>query len=699
MTAPVETYQESAAKWRERAEQIRAEQGLARLGEFFAREKQAHAGVEILSEPCPLGGTYVFPSTSRHGTATAAPVAKGPGLTVAEYTEGGDVGMVRRSGSLAFSAPSAVDLAEPRAVEVRRSGIRKKRWGWWLETVENRAASPDADPEKLAKQAKRGAVQWAQALSLADRMAAVGAPMYPENRLSIGIYDKLADTVEMLPSVRRLNMLAPVAAARRADQLLFAEYHLGAIAAHRRELHTFTAGRRLRTGLLRRGLKGISKKLGEMTRQRWYSRVAEMVWRGEEIGGLTLGPKSAEDYNRRHGIPVEVKAEGIDGAVRWVPNPAAYKAGDLNPEAWKTSPDLLGRDPLWHVHAHCIVVFHEGVTEAQRAEFWRKCRAFWGRVCDRGMRDDGSTHIENLREAIKYPAKPADLDLLTGFQLIDLFDAVSRLKIILPRAGLRRFRSVCRRLVEKPVRRYTTTGGTELVLGPDHNASRSPVAVACSFPPAVRVAGCAGPVPFAAGCLIDLVTGLPVEKKERRKPMSVAMAGPVQPDADERRFRLGSLGRGCVPMPADLCGPVQPEQNETRFRTATAAHRAAQQAAAIASRPMPDRSTDTAQETDTEPAKPIQNRILAKFCGPDSRPRFVVFNPTDRAALGRRALVTRSCDAYARARAQRAPRAPAARVDCVHNRHPSCTPLAGLADEMPLWEPPPPRNRPEIGRS
>lgn len=631
--------------FQERARAIREETALAKLGEFFAREKAAHAGVEWSSEPCELGGTYVF-AKNRPSHVAPRQSDNSVGVLVADLREDRREGCMVRAGSVEFRAATLDDCTAERA---SRNMQQRKRWAWWLEGVENHATAPERPAEDLAELRKRSLAAREHDIATARKMEAAGAKMFPDNRLAIGLFDPIAGTTDMLPGIRRLNFLQSVAAQRRGDQLIHAEYYLANVPAGRIELHTFTAGRRLKTGLLRRGLKAISKKLGEMVRQRWYKRCAEMVWRGEELGGLNLGPKSAVDYNRRHGIPEQVKAAGLDGAIRWVTNPAAHKAGMLNPEAWREVSGATGREPLWHVHAHCLVVFHAGVTEPEKVEFWRSCRRFWGRVCDRGEREDGSTHVENLREAIKYPAKPADLDLLNGGQLIDVCDAVSRLKIILPRAGLRRFRAGCRRSVLKPARRFGPNGEPILVLGPDHNSKRSPAVRACVYP-------AAGPIPTGAemrGTWVDSVTGLPVEK--RRSDWD--RPAPVPTDTEDRHSFL-TRAIGSRPVDGD----------ELTVRGAEK----------IASTPFPDRSTDTAKATDTEPAKPIWNRILAKFIGPDARPRFVVFNPRDPAALARRAQVARTVRAFTRARAAHAPRAPRARLEGVHNRHPTCTPL-GLA--------------------
>ncbi|MDD2764163.1 MAG: hypothetical protein PHE83_09350 [Opitutaceae bacterium] len=534
--------------------------------------------------------------------------------------------------------------------------MMRARWAFWLEQVENRAAGPELPVDKLAKMRERERILWDQTLRTAKKMAEAGADMFPENRMRLGIFDPVAETIEMLPGVRRRNFLAAVAASRRADQLRFAEYYLRHLDPRRIELHTFTAGRRVRTGLLRHTFKAISRKLGNLSRQRWYKDVAEMVWRGEEIGGLTLSPGAALDLNERRGIPEQVKAVGIDGAVRWVKNPAAYQAGNLNPEAWRIRPDRLGKEPLWHVHAHCIVVFREGVTDEAKREFWRHCRAWWGRVCDRGTRADGTAHIKNLREAIKYPAKPADLDLLSGRQLIEVSEAIAGLKIVLPRAGLRRFRADCRRSVEKPARRFDGNGKPVLIIGPDHNSKRSPVRR------------------LPDGSIVDLITGIPVR----------------------RRFRTGSAGcfveknngmTGSGPIPVDPAeidpetAKIDPESisdrrrsvletviDRDRFRTGSAGSIVEKNNGIDRFAPVPDRLTDRLPKTDPQPVGPVRNRLLAKFVAADGRPRFVVCNPTTAAELALRAPVARTLRAYTQAR----PPAPASGVG-VHNRHPTCT--------------------------
>lgn len=580
-----------------------------RCAAFFAREALAHPHpVEFVTNE--LGQTFARAVSQSPSAPDRSDMELGPAGApfpplVAEIsgTAPARESLLKRPDD----RPLAIARAEAGAdVPARASDdVLRARWAAWMQHVENRAGAPEMAAELAESMAKARRENQAVSVRFARRMADAGARTIVHDGPRTFLVDPFMERVEELPALRRINFFPCVAAARRNGHLQFAEHYLRPL-AHRTEMFTFTAGPRVFTPEVRDTISAQHSRLGELARQRWFKSKAELVWRGTELGGLTLSERSSADLNRRRSIPETLSLPGLPGlGPVSVANPNRFKAGDRNPEAW------IGSEPLWHVHTHAIVVWAAGVSDTEKKAVWNRCRLFWGFVCDRSGR------LEKIREAVKYPAKPVDVELLTGPQMVALAEATARLKIVLPRAGLRRFRAETRERIERLAREFDENGEPVTVVRPDWNSKL-------------------------------------LNRSGNRKPVR----------------------RG-------------PARTGTGSETGSADPFTLREKAWIASQPVSDRSGD-ATGTDEKP-RPVKNRILAAcspapIFGAKPAPVFVVWNfDGDFAALRSRARVARTCAAFARARATRAPRAA---VLGVHTRHPTCTAAAPPGDGWPPGEAP-----------
>jgi hypothetical protein len=94
--------------------------------------------------------------------------------------------------------------------------------------------------------------------------------------------------------------------------------------------------------------------------------------------------------------------------------------------------DETTKEPTFHLHAHCLVKSLTGYRNADRwAGMLRDIHHHWGHV----WQDNGA--IRSANEVVKYCAKPGDMLRLSGSKLLDLADALARMKMVVPLGSLK----------------------------------------------------------------------------------------------------------------------------------------------------------------------------------------------------------------------------------------------------------------------
>lgn len=155
-----------------------------------------------------------------------------------------------------------------------------------------------------------------------------------------------------LPVLARVNFFPEQAAARRSSMLKEVETYAARNPLAR--MSTFTRGQRVPLPMLREETGHFTRKLSRLNAEPWFRHYAEIVFRAVEFGTLKLSALSAE---------------------------------------WTA-----------HIHAHTILKPH-------RYHHPKKWRKFCGKVARyMGAHWDCGRPIEDAREVVKYPVKPADLE-------------------------------------------------------------------------------------------------------------------------------------------------------------------------------------------------------------------------------------------------------------------------------------------------
>lgn len=155
-----------------------------------------------------------------------------------------------------------------------------------------------------------------------------------------------------LPIIPRVNFLPESAASRRAPMLKEVEHFAARHPLAR--MSTFTAGQRCPTPEIRERTSAFTRKLSRLNSERWFKHYAAILFRAVEFGTPKICPKS----------------------FQW----------------------------LWHIHAHTILKPHRFHKRKKWQKFCGKVAVFMGAHWDCGR------PIDDAREVVKYPVKPADLE-------------------------------------------------------------------------------------------------------------------------------------------------------------------------------------------------------------------------------------------------------------------------------------------------
>lgn len=266
-------------------------------------------------------------------------------------------------------------------------------------TAETGAA---VSPEQYEKMQKNRRKLTAMTEQIAARLKVMNIAATRPDAVKCWAYWVHSQHMEELPAYRRICILPTVAASIRAPKLAALEYWLDRHEYAR--FWTFTTGERCRL----RGVDGLEARLKWLTRKLSKLNHAlarygvEIVFRSVEFGGLE---------KKTH--PASERMEG--GGLDWTEDGS----------------------PLFHPHAHCVVIAHFGYNPARWQEVTQMVRDFWRRGGARLHCDFGEI-IGNARECCKYVTKPGDLLKLSDADLAELFEITYRAKLCHPMGSLAR---------------------------------------------------------------------------------------------------------------------------------------------------------------------------------------------------------------------------------------------------------------------
>jgi hypothetical protein len=282
-------------------------------------------------------------------------------------------------------------------------------------------------PEKAAKR-RRERVELAQQSHLiAMRLREGGFEAFRPDNCKFWRYYIHSRHWEAIPQYRRTCFLPVVAAAVRAPKLAALEY-FGERNPFAR-FWTFTTGNRVGIGQLIARIRYLHRKLNRLNRQLRKRFGVEIVFRSTELGTVEFD---------RNGNRL---AEGKIGAIEFGEN----------------------GEPLFHVHAHCVVNSLVGYIRPARWQamiqfVWN----FWGHHWDAGE------CIKDARECCKYVTKPGDMLKLTPAQLAGVARALGDLHLVQTMGTLRR-EIAARTAGKKVLRRVRTPEGCVWRERCDHN--------------------------------------------------------------------------------------------------------------------------------------------------------------------------------------------------------------------------------------
>lgn len=242
----------------------------------------------------------------------------------------------------------------------------------------------------------------------------------PSRCFVIGVF---SGTVLPLPPVKRASVLPSIAAQYRAKMLRDVEHFMACHPLNAR-MFTITNGKRV-------PIHRITLREDVTAFHRWLSKMA------------------SDPTFKVCGVRMQWRATEF-GTPEWDPE--------------------TGQMTL-HLHAHCLVTEPEGMTRKRRAKvrrkLWRLFGVHW---------DDAGT-IENAREFVKYPVKPADVQAIIRQGgpgvLADFIEAIRGLHTVQPMGDLRAVRSK-RRAAARRITAFTREDGRSLEETGDWNALKRP---------------------------------------------------------------------------------------------------------------------------------------------------------------------------------------------------------------------------------
>lgn len=199
----------------------------------------------------------------------------------------------------------------------------------------------------------------------------------------------------------------------------------------------FTAGPRVPLGeggaRLRATIVRFHRRLNRVARF-LRSVGLEMVFRSTELGTPEFRTPAADVFDPAR---TETVSESAAGVLEFDPTTG---------------------EPLFHVHAHTLIVSRRGYVQPDEwAHIIRRVWKLWGDHWSAGQRGKSSV-VRDARELCKYLTKPAEVLRLSVDRLVDLYRSLHRLKLVCPLGSLKR--SINRRKRQKKrLDRHQTEAG------------------------------------------------------------------------------------------------------------------------------------------------------------------------------------------------------------------------------------------------
>lgn len=378
-------------------------------------EKEGETPRAYVVDPRTVAAVELATAPRRSALADHTGPRKSPPLRsenegLAEFTDG-RIGFVKYQSSEHAAAVGYSDPFEAAQVgdaldthsaitQARAEIVRQAEMDFLADCTDETGAI--VSPEKYEKMQKNRRKLVDMTEKIAVRLKASAIESKRPDAVKAFAYWVHTGHLDELPAYRRICILPSVAASMRAPKLAALEYWLERHEYAR--FWTFTTGDRCRLegrdGLENR-LKWLSRKLSKLNHAlKTYG--VEIVFRSVEFGSLE---------KKTH--PASQRIEG--GGLEWTEDGS----------------------PLFHPHAHCVVVAHFGYNPRRWQEVTQFVRDFWQRKGVRLHCDFGEI-IGNARECCKYVTKPGDLLALRDSDLAKLFEITYRAKLCHPMGSLAR---------------------------------------------------------------------------------------------------------------------------------------------------------------------------------------------------------------------------------------------------------------------
>lgn len=261
--------------------------------------------------------------------------------------------------------------------------------------------------DKYAESLQRRFVRWDQSTKLAAALIEGGARQAESRKNAPCIITLCTRKVIELPILPRVNFLPEVAAMRRSPMLAEVEAYAAAPGHEWDRMATFTEGPRCPLPELRERTQAFTRKISRLNSEKWFKPRASIPFRALEFGTPKLLPSAGYEFTL-------------------------------------------------HIHAHTILHLRRFMAPKKWRKFCRKISAFMG------ARWDGGRPIENAREMVKYPVKPADLETMLALggpsAICAFYTATKGLRLVETLGDLRRSRSSIKNTKRKRVKERNAQG-------------------------------------------------------------------------------------------------------------------------------------------------------------------------------------------------------------------------------------------------
>jgi len=383
---------------------------------FFARErdKAADAALGDLRR-------LVAQNVNRQLQALAGRAVASPRVNPDEIVYCPETDSYRRLGESDDTTPIATPYPAARIAQHRRFSDAEAEFAKVCDDETGMAVSPE---EWERQKAERSEIRR-QSHVLAHMLETAGVVAYRDDAFQLWIWHVHSLTAEKIPNFRRICFLPYVAAMVRSSKLAALEFFLQRHPFSR--FWTFTSGQRVGIDELGERVSELTGRLNTLNKELIRRYGVEIIFRSTELGSVEF-----------------------DAALRPQADPGSIEFDEKG-------------DPLFHVHAHCVVHSRVGyITPKKWDEMIAWVWSHWGDHWDAGK------IIRDARECCKYVTKPGDMLKLTAPQLARV-EAQLHGKRIVAALGTLRVEIKARREAGKCLRRKRTRDGMIWREAFDHN--------------------------------------------------------------------------------------------------------------------------------------------------------------------------------------------------------------------------------------